>query len=440
MAGGKVRAGVGARIINPPLNSPMAGFSARLGGAVGVHDDLMAKALVLEDEKCTCVIVCLDIIHISLPRTQRIRNLVNKATGIPVENIMISASHNHSGPDLDAPECEEWASSFETQVVDAICEAWSCREDASLGVGIGSVTSIGVNRRGKNSIDNSVGVLKVTGSDGRLLAILMNYTCHAVVLGPDNRLISADYPGYAQRHVKDMSGCEDVVVMFTNGAAGDINTGHSADVSAIGGFIPGRTFERAEALGKRLADAVVETVGIIRESEEVIIDVVTCPWEARYRKDLPVLEDTMERIADLKERLNELKKENSKDIASVQLDLTYQKIILDNLKEISNSPTGKRLTETQGIRVGDAVFVSLPGEVFVELGLDIKAKSPFPYTFTVGYANDYIGYVPTKEAFLEGGYEVSVSKFPPDIGEELTETAISCVRRLHDRGTKGVLP
>ncbi len=62
--------------------------------------------------------MCLDIIHISLPRTQRIRNLVNKATGIPVENIMISASHNHSGPDLDAPECEEWASSFETQVVD----------------------------------------------------------------------------------------------------------------------------------------------------------------------------------------------------------------------------------------------------------------------------------------------------------------------------------
>jgi len=66
----------------------------------------------------------------------------------------------------------------------------------------------------------------------------MNYTCHAVVLGPDNRLISADYPGYAQRHVKDMSGCEDVVVMFTNGAAGDINTGHSADVSAIGGLFP----------------------------------------------------------------------------------------------------------------------------------------------------------------------------------------------------------
>ncbi|NLB73209.1 MAG: hypothetical protein GX795_04185 [Firmicutes bacterium] len=70
MAGGnRLRAGVGTRIINPPLNSPMAGFSARIGGALGVHDDLMAKALVLEDEKCACAIVCLDIIHITLPRT-----------------------------------------------------------------------------------------------------------------------------------------------------------------------------------------------------------------------------------------------------------------------------------------------------------------------------------------------------------------------------------
>jgi len=85
----------------------------------------------------------------------------------------------------------------------------------------------------------------------------------------------------------------------------------------------------------------------------------------------------MERIADLKERLNELKKENSKDIASVQLDLTYQKIILDNLKEISNSPTGKRLTETQGIRVGDAVFVSLPGEVLWNLDWTLRLSRRF---------------------------------------------------------------
>ena len=418
----------------------MAGFSARIGGALGVHDDLMAKALVLEDEKCACAIVCLDIIHITLPRTQRIRRSVNRITGIPVENIMISTSHNHSGPDLDAPECDEWASHFEAQVADAVCEAWSCREDPSFGVAIRTATCIGVIRRGRDSTDNSVGVLRVSRPDGRLLAVLMNYTCHAVVLGPDNRLISADYPGYAQRYVKDMSGCEDVVVLFTNGAAGDINTGHSADVSAIGGFIPGRTFERADTLGKRLAGAVIETLGTMKESEETVIDGITCPWEVEYRKDLPTPKDTMERIALLKKRLDEAARENSKDAGSVQLDLIYQKIILDNLKEIGDSPTGKRLTETQAVRVGDAVFVSLPGEVFVELGLDIKAKSPFPYTFAVGYANDYIGYVPTKEAFSEGGYEVSASKFPPDIGEELKEAAISCVSVLHDRGSKGVLP
>jgi len=439
LAGGKLRAGVGMRIINPPLDSPMAGFCAREGGAIGVHDDLTAKALVLEDEGRVVVIVCLDIIYITLQRTQRIRRAINKATGIPVENIMISTSHNHSGPDLDAPECEEWSSLFEAKVVDAVCDAWSCREDVSIGVGVGNVTGIGVNRRGKDSIDNSVGVLRVQKPNGRPLAILINYTCHAVVLGPDNRLISADYPGYAQRYVKAMLGCEDAVVMFTNGAAGDINTGHSADVSALGGFIPGRTFERADELGKRLADAVIETLGTIQESREAVVDAATCPWEARYRRDLPSPEETMERIKQLEKQLDELKGSTGKDMDSVRLDLIYQDIIMRNLKEIGNAPSGNRLTEIQGIRVGDAVFVSLPGEAFVDIGLAIKAKSPFPYTFAVGYANDYIGYVPTKEAFLEGGYEVSSSKFPPEIGEELVEAAVSCVKKLYDRNPEEVL-
>jgi hypothetical protein len=236
-----------------------------------------------------------------------------------------------------------------------------------------------------------------------------------------------------------MLGCEDAVVMFTNGAAGDINTGHSADVSALGGFIPGRTFERADELGKRLADAVIETLGTIQESREAVVDAATCPWEARYRRDLPSPEETMERIKQLEKQLDELKGSTGKDMDSVRLDLIYQDIIMRNLKEIGNAPSGNRLTEIQGIRVGDAVFVSLPGEAFVDIGLAIKAKSPFPYTFAVGYANDYIGYVPTKEAFLEGGYEVSSSKFPPEIGEELVEAAVSCVKKLYDRNPEEVL-
>jgi neutral ceramidase len=439
LAGRKLRAGVGTRIINPPQDTPMAGFCARKGGAIGVHDDLMAKALVLEDERRTVAIVCLDIIYITLQRTQRIRRAINRATGIPVDNIMISTSHNHSGPDLDTPECEEWSSLFETKVVDTVCEAWSCRQDASIGVGVGSVTGIGVNRRGKGSIDNSVGVLRVRRVDGRPLAILMNYTCHAVVLGPDSRLISADYPGYAQRYVKAMLGCEDAVVMFTNGAAGEINTGHSADVSALGGFIPGRTFERADELGKRLADAVMETLGTIQKSQEVLVNSAICPWKVSYRRDLPSLEETTERIRRLEKRLDELKGHTSKDIDNIRLDLIYQNIIMRNLEEIGSAPTGNRLTEIQGIRVGDAVLVSLPGEVFVELGLDIKSKSPFPYTFILGYTNDYIGYVPTKEAFSEGGYEVSSSKFPPEVGEELVQAATSCVKEIYNRSLEGVL-
>jgi hypothetical protein len=131
----------------------MAGFCAQKGGAVGVHDDLTAESLVLEDERCTIAIVCLDIIYITLQRTQRICRAANRATGITVDNIMISTSYNHSGPDLNTPECEEWSSFSKAKVVDAACEGWFCRQDASIGVGVSSVTGIGVNRRGKSSID-----------------------------------------------------------------------------------------------------------------------------------------------------------------------------------------------------------------------------------------------------------------------------------------------
>lgn len=442
---GRLRAGVGSSVITPPLGLPMAGFAARQGGSTGIHDDIMAKALVLDNGLCKVAIITLDIIGIERSMTEAIRHAVARQTGLEVDAIMVATSHNHSGPELVEPfgedrQCspyEEWIPVFQELVVSAVRQAWDTRGEAQYGVGVGEVQGIGVNRRGKDVVDNNFGILRVD-RDGRTIAVVVNYTCHAVVLGPDNRLISADYPGYTQRYLEAHLG-ENVVALFANGAAGDINTGHSADTSAIGGAIPGRTFERAEELGKRLALSVIDTLPRIEMQEYVSLGSVICPWKPRYREDSPSEVEIAHRIDELREKVLSFEEIDEKEAASSKLELVYTQIMLKNALERSRSTDGTKPTEVQAIRISDTALVSLPGEVFVELGLAIKARSPFPVTLVVGYANDSIGYIPTRQALSEGGYESISCKFVPGTGEELVETTLRCLEKLHSRGANQTL-
>ncbi|MCL6591498.1 MAG: neutral/alkaline non-lysosomal ceramidase N-terminal domain-containing protein [Firmicutes bacterium] len=434
----RLLAGTGAHCITPPLGLPMAGFAARQGGSIGVHDDLWAKALVLDCNDVAVALVSLDLIDVTLELTESIRNIIAKNTGLPRDHILIATSHTHSGPELEtayrfAPgpaEYGEWIPTFVHLVAESVQEAWVSRTPALLGTGVTTVQGIGVNRRGKDVVDNEVGLVKVERPDGSVLAVIFNYACHAVVLGPDNRLITADYPGYAQRSIeKALNG--KALALFMNGAAGDINTGHSADVSAIGGFIPGRTFERAQELGERLAQAVVVALPEIKTNDVIDLDVLVIPWEPKYRCDLPAPEKLQHIISGLEERIKQSK--NEKEIFQLKLDLVYHQIMLRNALEIWGSITKTKHTEIQGIRLHDAAIITLPGEVFVEIGLKIKQYSPFSLTLIAGYTNDAIGYIPTHEALITGGYESISTKFAAGTDEELINKTVECLIQLYQR-------
>ncbi len=423
-------AGVGRRVITPPMGSPMAGFAARQGGCTDVHDDLYAKALLLANGRSTVVLLCLDILWIDQLLTEAIRNAITDETGIPGDNIMICTSHNHAGPDLDDPKCSDWVPIFKEQVVGAVVDAWQSKTEASIGVGSTNVHGIGINRRGKNIVDSSVGVIKVKRGDSYPDAVVVNYTCHAVVLGPDNLLISADYPGYAQRGIETALQKKETVALFTNGAAGDINTGHSADACGIGAFTAGRTYERAEELGTRLADAVLTALPDIRTRDDIELGAVRVDWTADYRTDVGSEEEIMARITQLEEFLAKKHGEQDEEWTQASIELMYKREILENVKKANATESHRRITEIQAIRIGDGVFVALPGEVFVQLGLAIKEASPFPFTFIAGYANDNLGYIPTAEAFAEGGYEVATAGFVKETGAKLVQVAGQCLQRL----------
>jgi neutral ceramidase len=232
----ELQAGAAAVELRPPLGIEMGGYGARVGTATGVLDPLQAKILVFEGKERAVALVTLDLVGVlPVPLLDQIRARVKSSTGI--EDVIFNASHTHSGP-LPADQASEWQSKAVTDIVAGVERAWASRHTARIGVGTGSAR-IGHNRlydmsdgQGKMlwrnetriptaPVDPTVMVLRVDAEDGTPIAVLVNYACHAVVLGPENLQYSADYPGEMRRVVE--AAYPGAVCLFIQGGAGNIN-------------------------------------------------------------------------------------------------------------------------------------------------------------------------------------------------------------------------
>lgn len=431
-----LQAGLQRVNITPPIGTPLGGYAARKSVSQGIHDDLHATALVLQERKLSLALVTADLIGLPEEMVENIRSFVWSSTGIPPSNVLVAATHTHSGPDLlfghQGLASEAYIMVLAETLAGSVYAAWRNLQPAKIGVGQGWVEGIGVNRRTLTGIpvDPRVGVLRVDRDDGPR-GVLINYTCHPVVLGPDNLLITADYPGYVVQVVERAFG-GGVMAMFTNGAAGDINTGHSAELSALGETIPGRTFQRAEQLGIRLAGEVLKVIETIETDSNTFIAVGTKKISFPL-KPLPSLKEAEEFKKQKEQILNKLiiQKESSEIIIKAKIEKLYADLLLEQVRK-----RNKHLHETfkyvelQAVRIGDCALLAFPGELFVEIGLEIKTRSPFKYTYIIGYANGYVGYVPTKRAFTEGGYEVVATDFTPEAEEIVVEESLALLNSL----------
>jgi neutral ceramidase len=363
---------------------------------------------------------------------------------------MVSASHTHSGPALEGGfssigiASEHYRENLVDELAGAAAAAWRCREPVRLGAASGSIEGIGRNRRNENGlpVDPEVGVLRVLPAVGPG-CLFLRYTCHAVTLGPDNLLISADYPGYALRFVERALG-PGLDAMFANGAAGDVNTGHSADLSALGYFIPGRTFDRAERLGTMLgAEAVRAAQELEVESEPAVRAVsreILLPT-----KGLPTRREAEASLSRARNVLDELRRELGESaveadppnprMVKARVDELYARLLLERVKEQEGAGTGgagarSAAVEVQGIRLGTTVLIGVPFELFVEVGLAVRARSLWARTWVLGYTNGYLGYLPSRKAYAEGGYEVVSSRFAPEAVMALEEAMVGIASSL----------
>ncbi|NMA95657.1 MAG: hypothetical protein GX974_06415, partial [Clostridiales bacterium] len=312
------------------------------------------------------------------------------------------------------------------KICDAALLALKRMQSVNIGIGIGHEESIAFNRRflmddgtyrtnpGINNpsivkpvgpIDPEVLVARVDNEDGTPIGAIVNYTCHLDVVGGDK--FSADYPGELRRVLKRLYG-DDFITLFFTGTCGNIN---HLDVTGNMKIVK----DHHKKMGRILAGEVFK---VMQRVEYLNNPKVLC---ASRHIQASIREATKEELIEARNVLNTRDKPES--------EILFAKDIL----ELSRSDKRKVELEVQVIGVGDLAIVGLPGEVFVEFGLDIKRRSKFGYTAISELTNGAYGYIPVREAFEQGGYEPRLSQYTnlgPNTGYELVDSAVEILDSL----------
>lgn len=429
-----LRAGAAKASIVPPHPTGMGGFFDRFATFTGVDTTVYARGLVCSDGATTQAIVALDLIGITDQVVKLAREQVTAATGIPGEQVLISATHDHSAPSGfagmslrgEADEDKVFTQFLVDQITEVVKEAQGALRPATLSFAYGHLDNITRNRQQNNTvvIDPEVGVLKVQAADSReIIGVLVNFTGHPVILGSDNLKLSSEYPGRTAAVVEEVLGG---VCVYTQGACGDITMIRSGDPR-----------EEIKRIGNIVAGEVIKTASLLQPGTDVRLASVFKPVQVEPRK-LPSLKEAKKNLAVLQARLDAAKKagepeakikklERDADAAQTTVDTaTFVKLRPHLLDEASHACV-------QVMQWGPLAVVGIPGEMFVEYQLEMKQRvkqATGRPLIVVGYANDYIGYIVTPRAKFTGGYEQAISRVSHTAGRTLTEAAMGLVEEV----------
>jgi sugar phosphate isomerase/epimerase len=432
----KLTAGIAVIDINPPIGYRMSGyFRERL--STGILNPLHAKAIVLRQGQESAALVFCDIIGLSPDVSSRARTQAAEKTGIPSANILIAATHTHTGPlyfgalrkhlhDLSVAKsgsdpCEkvDYPSELVTKLVKVITEANASAKPVRLKAGVAEQQDLSFNRRfhmkdgsvrfnpgvlnpdivrPAGPIDTDVGMVFFRGADSSSIdAALVNFALHLDTVGGTK--YAADYPFYLEQSLRQTYGNK-FALMFGTGTCGDIN---HIDVTK-------KQRLKTEYIGRTLAETVKEKAGHLKTVQDPALavrsEIVNVPLQHYGPKKL------------------DWARENIKKVGTGELSFLKQveayKILAVEMRRGKTIPL-----EVQVFRLSrDVAVVGLPGEVLVDLGLAIKRASPFPTTLVIQLCQDAPGYIPTKKAFAEGSYETVNSRIAPGGGEMMVDAAI----------------
>ncbi|HTL30921.1 MAG TPA: hypothetical protein VL282_16945 [Tepidisphaeraceae bacterium] len=413
--------------ISPQLPIEKPGWLIKIL-ATKIDDPVFAKVCVIENDGVRAAIVSIDVLSIRWPQVEAIRR-VAQSLGIPPENCLVAATHNHTGPAVSSAGLgrrdERYVEFMVGRMGDALRRAVEQLAPATLSVGSGIEARISSIRRmimrdgsvrthapptaeircPESVIDPEVGLIRIDSTIGNTIGVIVNFACHPVHNGGEPR-ISAGWPGQMSNALKKSLG-KDCAVLFLNGAFGDVH--HQS--SLVPGYV-----DTKETVGQTLAKTIVDTLPSLKPIEKPMLAGSTKTIEIPLREiDGPFGVNMPRRQRFAK-------------------DEVYEELI--GRLRAKKAKRDHVLAQMQSLRIDpQTVFVTIPGEPFSKIGLDLKFASPFRNTWVVGAANGMIGYIPTREAFDRGGYECTLSmgsKLDPSAAEKITQTGIELLREAEN--------
>lgn len=358
----------------------------------GVHDPLRVRVLAVESGGVRVLWLATDLVGVDPTLVTEVRARLAEP-GRPPPALIVSASHTHSGPGAYA-ESAFWgfiaadrkSPAVRKAILDsmerAAREAERRRVPAHLAWGKTTVTGVATSRLDQ-PLDPELGLLKVTDSDGRPVALVWNYAIHGTALGPGNALLSGDLMAEASARLERETGAP---ALFVNGAAGDVSPRE-------------RGWPGVESAGAALASAAL----------------------AAWRTLPPGRDETLE-------------------VAQGEVSLPDPVLSARNctgrwMPRFVRLGLGAALGSTAGltaVRIGGTAWVTVPGELQTRLGLDIKTagRRRFDETFVAGYSNDYLGYFLTRQDYGNPSYVACGSLYGEAGGEAVRDAAITLLNRL----------
>lgn len=420
----------------PRVGLPLMGNFRTDYAARGVHDPLYAKAIVFQDPAGRHIaIVSVDICMLDRGNVAFMRDYIAARSPLKPQEILITATHTHSAPAPmvlgSLPKCEDVdIEAFLSAASQAVVLACKDLRPAQLAVGQVEERRVSFNRRllcrdgqthmnwegldpafvvePRAPIDPRMTTLAVI-RDEQPVAALVNFGLHPAILAGDNWLYSADFPGYLCEAMTRLRG-PDFVTMFVNGPCGDVNHLDYSDP------LQGRGYQMTQRLGYLLAVSAQEALQGSVPVEGPAIGL------SHERVGLPRLRISEDEIAWCRKVIAEADRGGSPGQVDGLPDEFYART---RVKMHAAQHTDDQV-EVMAIRIGDVGIVGLPGEILCELGMGLVSRSPAKRTLVIELANDAIGYIPTREAYPHGGYEVTpgATLYQPGCGERLVDSAV----------------
>ena len=431
--------GAAERVITPEFGVQIPGYF-RIRPADGIKSDLKAHTIVLDNGTTRLVIIHLDIICFKASLAKKIRRLVWEKWQIPASNVMVCATHTHTGSasnyrDLcSKPLTKKQLERLIDLIMESISEAYEKRRAVVAKYAFGEETRISFNRNylmtdgtivtnpGKrrpfevvkpiSPIDHTLGVIRFDTLSGTPVAQIVNFACHPDTVGGTE--FCADYPGELCELQQKHYG-EDFVTVYLNGASGNVN-----HINAEWFKTPGFTFTKGthhQYMGKVLSDDLLTLHNQMTVFETTNLSALSKTYRTARRQPSDADMEWVEGV-------------NQNENASPE-----DRIYAYDLTALRNHPKLFANVEIQAFAIGDCRIVTLPCEAYADIALAIRKETQNKKLMVSSLTNDYLGYVVTEPAFSAGVYESKLSMdnsfLPPSAADEMADCAVKLLNKMN---------